>query len=205
MFMQHLKIGISIIAVIVLIIVFLFRNKEVLPDSIYNGDRICFGFVNIEQLSENRQEMITVRVNLKPKGDNRLLFELNNKRKIDLHISLPDSMYSTSVCAYEFATPLSALDWNGGGFDRLASTKWESIAGDVNVDLTASQNIEEGKRVTLSLSNIVLKSEQGNHKKKINKIVFQSLKILDSRANYLEKIDKTEIDHILSTSGKQTK
>ena len=189
---------------IALSLLFLFWNRGEMPDPIYNGDQICFGFVNVEQLSENRQEMITVRVNLKPKGDNRLLFELNNKRKIDLHISLPDSMYSTSVCAYEFAAPLSALDWNGGGFDRLASTKWESIAGDVNIDLTASQNIEEGKRVTLSLSNIVLKSQQGNHKKNIKKIVFQKLKILDSRANYLEKIDKTEKDHLLSTSGKQT-
>jgi hypothetical protein len=203
--MQHLKIVLCIIAAIAIILVFLFWSRNKTPDSIYNGDQICFGFVNVEQLSENRQEMIAVRINLKPKGDNRLLFELNNKRKLDLHISLPDSMYLTSVCAYEFAAPLSSLDWNGGGFDRFASKKWESIAGDVNVVLTASQNIEEGKRVTLSLSNIVLKSEQGNQKKKINKIVFQNLKILDSRANYLEKIDKTEKDHILSTSGKQTK
>jgi hypothetical protein len=202
--MQHIKIGLCISAVIALLLVFLFWGRNKTPEPIYNGDRMCFGFINVEQLTESRQEMIAVRVNLRPKGDNRLLFELNKKRKINLQISLPDSMYSTSVCVYEFAAPLSVLDWNGGDFDRIASTKWESIAGEVNVNLTASQNIEEGKRVTLSLSNIVLKSEQGNHKKKINKIFFQNLKILDSRANYLEKIDKTEKDHILSTSEKRT-
>jgi hypothetical protein len=201
--MQHIKIGLCISDVIALLLLFLFWSRGKTTGSIYNGDRICFGFINVEQLSEDRQGMIAVRINLRPEGDNRLLFELNRKRKMDLDISLPDPLYSTSVCVYEFLSPLSARDWNGNNFARLASKKWEFVEGDVKVSLTASPNREEGKKVTLSLSNIVLKSDRGNQRKRINNTVFQKLKILDSRANHLEKIDKTEKENTLPTSKKR--
>jgi len=203
--MQRTIFFIFLIAGVVFSFLFFLTKNQRGTGLNFTGDQICFGFINMEKISESRQELISVHVNLMPKGDARLLFLLKDKRKLNLRINLPDSMYSSSVSIYEFDKPLSSYVWNMGDFARIASTKWEAISGDVTVDLTASPNIEEGKKSKISLANIVLKSEKGNHKKKISKIVFQNLKILDSRANYLEKIDKTETDHILSTSGKQTK